>query len=49
MWRAGQGLGLCGDWLNGATAEAAWLSGRALAQRIAAGWGGAGDAGTAAR
>ena len=33
-WDAGQGLGLCGDWLNGGTVEAAWLSGRALAQRI---------------
>ena len=34
IWEAGQGLGLCGDWLNGGTVEAAWLSGRALAQRI---------------
>ena len=36
IWDAGQGLGLCGDWLNGGTVEAAWLSGRALAHRIAA-------------
>jgi renalase len=34
-WDAGQSLGLCGDWLNGGTVEAAWLSGRALARRIA--------------
>ena len=37
VWDAGQGVGLCGDWLNGGTVEAAWLSGRALAQRIVAG------------
>ena len=37
IWVAGQGLGLCGDWLNGGTVEAAWLSGRALAERVAAG------------
>ena len=36
-WDAGLGVGMCGDWLNGGTVEAAWLSGRALAQRIAAG------------
>jgi renalase len=35
VWVDGQGLGLCGDWLNGGTVEAAWLSGRALAARIA--------------
>ncbi len=35
VWVEGQGLGLCGDWLNGGTVEAAWLSGRALANRIA--------------
>ena len=34
VWEEGQGLGLCGDWLNGGTVEAAWLSGHALAQRI---------------
>ena len=37
VWVEGQGLGLCGDWLNGGTVEAAWLSGQALARRIAAG------------
>lgn len=37
LWEAGQGLGICGDWLNGGTVEAAWLSGHALAQRIIAG------------
>ncbi|WP_426054406.1 NAD(P)/FAD-dependent oxidoreductase [Janthinobacterium sp. PSPC2-1] len=37
LWEAGQGLGMCGDWLNGGTVEAAWLSGHALAQRIIAG------------
>lgn len=35
-WDREQALGLCGDWLNGGTVEAAWLSGRALAQRIGA-------------
>ena len=35
-WDRGQALGLCGDWLNGGTVEAAWLSGRALAQRMVA-------------
>ena len=35
-WDRGQALGLCGDWLNGGTVEAAWLSGRALAQRMGA-------------
>ena len=35
-WDAALGVGMCGDWLNGGTVEAAWLSGRALAQRIAA-------------
>jgi renalase len=37
LWDGGLGLGMCGDWLNGGNVEAAWLSGRALAQRIAAG------------
>ena len=36
IWVDGQALGLCGDWLNGGTVEAAWLSGLALAQRITA-------------
>jgi predicted NAD/FAD-dependent oxidoreductase len=33
-----RGLGLCGDWLIGPRVEAAWLSGTALATRIAADW-----------
>lgn len=33
-WDAEQGLGLCGDWLNGGKVEGAWLSGRILAQRM---------------
>lgn len=33
-WRAGEGLGLCGDWLNGGDVQGAWLSGRALAAQI---------------
>ena len=37
IWEAAQGPGMCGDWLNGGTVEAAWLSGHALAQRIIAG------------
>jgi predicted NAD/FAD-dependent oxidoreductase len=36
IWDAGQELGLCGDWLNGGTVEAAWLSGRLLAHSIRA-------------
>ncbi|MBG6222071.1 MULTISPECIES: FAD-dependent oxidoreductase [unclassified Janthinobacterium] len=36
VWEAAQRLGMCGDWLNGGTVEAAWLSGQALAQRIVA-------------
>jgi predicted NAD/FAD-dependent oxidoreductase len=36
LWEPAQGLGVCGDWLNGGTVEAAWLSGQALAQRIIA-------------
>ena len=35
IWDEGNGIGLCGDWLNGGTVEAAWLSGRQLAHRIA--------------
>ena len=34
LWEPAQSLGVCGDWLNGGTVEAAWLSGQALAQRI---------------
>ena len=33
-WQPALRLGVCGDWLNGGTVEAAWLSGTALAQRI---------------
>lgn len=33
-WDDERMLGLCGDWLNGGKVEGAWLSGRALAQRI---------------
>lgn len=36
VWDGGLGLGLCGDWLNGGTVEAAWLSGQALARQLAA-------------
>jgi predicted NAD/FAD-dependent oxidoreductase len=36
IWDDALGLGLCGDWLNGGKVEGAWLSGRALGQRIAA-------------
>lgn len=38
IWDVGLQLGLCGDWLNGGTVEAAWLSGRALAQCISTAW-----------
>ncbi|MBK7685980.1 MAG: NAD(P)-binding protein [Rhodocyclaceae bacterium] len=34
VWESQLGIGLCGDWLNGGKVEGAWLSGRALAQRI---------------
>ena len=33
-WDAQTRLGLCGDWLHGGKVEGAWLSGRALAQRL---------------
>lgn len=33
-WDAVTKIGLCGDWLNGGTVEAAWLSGRSLAQQV---------------
>lgn len=36
LWEEAQGVGVCGDWLNGGTVEAAWLSGQALARRIIA-------------
>lgn len=35
LWLPRLGLGACGDWCIGARIEAAYLSGRALAQRIA--------------
>lgn len=34
LWRAADGLGLCGDWLNGGSVEGAWLSGVALARQV---------------
>lgn len=34
VWRDVDGLGLCGDWLNGGRVEGAWLSGRALGHEI---------------
>lgn len=34
VWHAADGLGLCGDWLNGGRVEGAWLSGRAVAQQV---------------
>jgi predicted NAD/FAD-dependent oxidoreductase len=34
VWSGADNLGLCGDWLNGGKVEAAWLSGRALAQQV---------------
>ncbi len=34
VWNAAIGLGACGDWLIAPRIEAAWLSGRKLAQRI---------------
>lgn len=33
-WQAGDGLGLCGDWLNGGKVEGAWRSGWLLADRV---------------
>ncbi len=35
VWQAADGLGLCGDWLNGGKVEGAWLSGQTLAEQIA--------------
>lgn len=34
VWDAQEGIGLCGDWLNGGKVEGAWLSGQALAEQI---------------
>lgn len=36
VWDAGRGLGLAGDWCEGPGVEAAWTSGRRLAELIAA-------------
>ncbi len=36
LWDVEQRLGVCGDWLNGGTVEAAWVSGQRLAASIAA-------------
>lgn len=36
LWNAGLRLGVCGDWLIGPRVEAAWLSGTALGEQIAA-------------
>lgn len=33
-WDSGDGLGLCGDWLNGGKVEGAWRSGRLLAGEV---------------
>ena len=33
-WQGSDGLGLCGDWLNGGKVEGAWRSGRLLAGRV---------------
>ena len=34
LWHPADGLGMCGDWLNGGRVEGAWLSGRALAEQM---------------
>lgn len=34
LWNAQIGVGACGDWLLGPRVESAWLSGRALAERV---------------
>ncbi|WP_345816602.1 FAD-dependent oxidoreductase [Paraburkholderia sp. PREW-6R] len=34
VWREADGLGMCGDWLNGGRVEGAWLSGRALGRAM---------------
>lgn len=34
LWCPDEGLGLCGDWLNGGRVEGAWLSGRALGREM---------------
>lgn len=35
LWNGDIGLGACGDWLMGPRVECAWLSGQALAEKIA--------------
>ncbi len=35
LWNEDLGLGVCGDWLLGPRVECAWLSGRALGQKMA--------------
>ena len=35
LWDAGLRIGVCGDWLSGPRVENAFLSGLALARRIA--------------
>ena len=37
LWDPQSGIGACGDWCSGARVEGAWLSGEALAGRVAAG------------
>jgi renalase len=34
VWDSASNLGLCGDWLNGSKVEGAWLSGRALGEKV---------------
>ncbi len=36
LWDEGHRIGVCGDWLIGGRVEAAWLSGRRLAQKVTA-------------
>lgn len=36
VWQAADGLGLCGDWLNGGKVEGAWCSGQILAGQMLA-------------
>lgn len=35
LWNPATGLGACGDWLVGPRVECAWLSGQAMAERLA--------------
>lgn len=34
LWDATQGIGVCGDWLNGGKVEGAWLSGHNVAEQL---------------